>query len=138
MLVRFVRQQGLTPAEVRSGAPSRLDPALGMKTGVRGAGVALGTGGGGADPTGVSPAPRSRRCWHGSPLKGQSNFWKQRRLFRSCGMMRSTAGTLRRTYALRMERRCDMRNKRFGKLLSAALAAALSPPPPWRRNGEPI
>ncbi|UQT48966.1 hypothetical protein M5E87_02525 [Flavonifractor plautii] len=52
MLVRFVRQQGLTPAEVRSGAPSSPPiPPLGI--GVRGAGVALGTGGGGADPTGV-------------------------------------------------------------------------------------
>ena len=52
MLVRFVRQQGLTPAEVRSGAPSSPPiPPLGI--GVRGAGVALGLVAEGADPTGV-------------------------------------------------------------------------------------
>ena len=52
MLVRFVRQQGLTPAEVRSGAPSSPPiPPPGHRSPWRRRGA--GDWCGGADPTGV-------------------------------------------------------------------------------------
>ena len=54
-------------------------------------------------PPGSSPAPRSRRCWHGSPPERAVKFLETASTFSvPCGMIRiSTAGTLRRTYALR-------------------------------------
>ena len=103
MLVRFVRQQGLTPAEVRSGAPVLAsDPAPWASESVAQA-WRWGLVAEGADPPGSSPAPRARRCWHGSPPERAVKFLETASTFSvPCGMIRiSTAGTLRRTYALR-------------------------------------
>lgn len=82
MLVRFVRQQGLTPAEVRSGAPVLAsDPAPWASESVAQA-WRWGLVAEGADPTGVLTRAQGRgAAGTAHLLKGQSNFWKQRRLF---------------------------------------------------------